>query len=88
MHIGLTSIPLCVESLKAAVNEAKAGTDTLRYKEAWDLLRKVAPNEPEAQRDEAWIDETEKTSKSTTAHLETVLKGYKNNLVKESIRVI
>lgn len=80
-------MPLCIESLKAAVNEAKSGTDTTRYKEAWDLLRKVAPNEPEAQRDETWIEETDKTAKSVTSHLETVLKGYKNNLVKESIRV-
>lgn len=67
--------------------EAKKGSDVLRYKDAWDCIRLAAPGEPEAQRDEAWIDATEKANKTETARLESELKGYKNNLIKESIRV-
>lgn len=47
----------------------------------------MAPNEPEAQRDDAWIEKTEVENKAKTARLEGELKGYRNNLIKESIRV-
>jgi COP9 signalosome complex subunit 1 len=85
--IGQSSIPLCVEALKAAVVEAKAGNDVNRYRDAWDALRTMAPEEPEAQRDDAWIDRIETANKAETARLEGELKGYRNNLIKESIRV-
>lgn len=85
--IGTCCAPLSVDALKAAVNEAKKGSDVYRYKQAWDRLRQVSPNEPEAQRDESWIEKTEWANKAETARLETELKGYRNNLIKESIRV-
>jgi hypothetical protein len=47
----------------------------------------MAPEEPEAQRDDAWIDRIETANKAETARLEGELKGYRNNLIKESIRV-
>lgn len=80
-------MPLCIDALKAAVTEAKAGSDVLRYREAWDCLRVAAPGEPEAQRDDSWIETTERANRAETTRLETELKGYKNNLIKESIRV-
>lgn len=67
--------------------EAKAGSDVSRYSEAWDCIRVAAPNEPEAQKDNGWMENTERANKAETARLETELKGYKNNLIKESIRV-
>ncbi|KHN97644.1 26S proteasome, regulatory subunit Rpn7 [Metarhizium album ARSEF 1941] len=85
--IGQSSVPLCVDALKAAVVEAKAGNDVNRYRDAWDAVRTVAPNEPEAQRDDAWIERTEMANKAETARLEGELKGYRNNLIKESIRM-
>ncbi|KAI1144597.1 26S proteasome subunit RPN7-domain-containing protein [Hypoxylon sp. FL0543] len=85
--IGQSSVPLCVDALKAAVNEAKRGKDVSRYREAWECIRTAAPNEPEAQWDEAWATATDKANKAETRRLETELKGYKNNLVKESIRI-
>ncbi|KAH0598035.1 hypothetical protein MHUMG1_04407 [Metarhizium humberi] len=85
--IGQSSAALCVEALKAAVVEAKAGNDVNRYRDAWDALRTVAPNDPEAQRDDAWIERTEMANKAETARLEGELKGYRNNLIKESIRM-
>ena len=69
------------------MSEAKTGSDVAHYLLAWDCIRKVAPNEPEATRDEAWIEATEKSNKAETQRLESELKGYKNNLIKESIRV-
>ncbi len=81
-------MPLRLDALKAAITEAKSGRDVSQYKQAWDCIRKLAPEEPEATRDEAWIDATEKSNKAETQRLESELKGYKNNLITESIRVI
>lgn len=85
--IGQSSVPLCVDALKAAVAEAKRGKDVSRYREAWECIRIAAPDEPEAKWDEAWATATEKANKAETHRLEAELKGYKNNLVKESIRI-
>ncbi|KAM3532332.1 hypothetical protein NHJ13051_000318 [Beauveria bassiana] len=85
--IGKSCVPLQLDALKAAIAEAKSGRDVSRYKQAWDCIRKLAPDEPEATRDEAWIDATEKSNKAETQRLESELKGYKNNLIKESIRM-
>ncbi|KAM0253391.1 hypothetical protein ACHAQJ_007286 [Trichoderma viride] len=87
MLIGKCCLPLRVEALKAAVLEAKSGSDVTRYKDAWALLRAAAPDEPEAQRDEEWIEKAEIANRTETARLETELKGYRNNLIKESIRM-
>lgn len=80
-------MPLCLEALKAAVLEAKKGKDIQRYRDAWECIRLAGPNEPEAQYDDAWARTTTKSNNSFTHQLEAELKGYKNNLVKESIRV-
>ncbi|EQL02639.1 26S proteasome, regulatory subunit Rpn7 [Ophiocordyceps sinensis CO18] len=82
-----TCPPLCVDALKAAILEAKQGPDVTRYMEAWDCIRLAAPGEPEAQRDQAWIDRIEAENKAELSRLEAELKGYKNNLIKESIRM-
>ena len=80
-------MPLCVDALKAAVHEAKQGVDVGRYKEAWDCIRIAAPNEPEAVRDQEWIDKIDRRNQAEVQRLESELRGYKNNLIKESIRV-
>ncbi|KAI8966226.1 26S proteasome subunit RPN7-domain-containing protein [Daldinia sp. FL1419] len=85
--IGQCSVPLCVDALKAAIAEAKRGNDVQRYRDAYECIRRAAPDEPEAKWDEAWVAATEKSNKLETHRLETELKGYKNNLVKESIRI-
>ncbi|EHA57969.1 hypothetical protein MCOR27_003708 [Pyricularia oryzae] len=87
MLIGQCSVVLCVDALKVAVAEAKRGKDVARYREAVDLLRQASPNEPEASLDRKWIDVTEKSNREETKRLEQELKGYKNNLVRESIRM-
>lgn len=80
-------MPLCVDALKAAVAEAKRGRDTQRYREAVECLRIASPSEPEATLDQEWLDSQEAANKAETNRLLTELKGYKNNLIKESIRV-
>lgn len=86
-HIGKACVPLCVEALKQAVREAKQGNDVGRYKDAWDCISVAAPTEPEAVYDPTWVAQKEDINAQETARLELELKGYKNNLVKESIRV-
>ncbi|KAL4798249.1 26S proteasome subunit RPN7-domain-containing protein [Aspergillus venezuelensis] len=85
--IGTCSSPLAVEALKAAVAEAKAGKDISRYYRAVQALSVVAPNDPEASVDVDWAERLQKVVKSETDRLEHELKGYKNNLIKESIRM-
>ena len=50
-------------------------------------LREIAPSDADAKPDLDWIDRTKKQVKSATDKMELELKGYKNNLIKESIRV-
>lgn len=78
---------LCVEALKAAIREAKAGKDVQRYIDAWECLRLAAPDEPEATMDQAWVENARRANKQETSRLEHELKQYKNNLIKDSIRV-
>ena len=52
-----------------------------------EALRIVAPDDPNSQPDRVWVSNTERANKAETARLEAELKGYKNNLIKESIRV-
>lgn len=67
--------------------EAKKGHNVMCYIEALQCLMEAAPDVPEAQRDLDWINKTEAENKAETARLENELKGYTNNLIKESIRV-
>lgn len=76
-----------IEALKAAVAEAKKGRNIARYGEAVAALSRFSPNELEAQQDQQWISNIERQNKVEGMRLEAELKGYKNNLVKESIRV-
>ncbi|ODH52587.1 hypothetical protein GX48_01367 [Paracoccidioides brasiliensis] len=85
--IGTCSTFLSVDALKMAITEAKAGRDVEFYTRAVEALARVAPHDPEAKLDAAWVDYTSKVLKAETDRLEHELKGYKNNLIKESIRM-
>ncbi|PYI03922.1 COP9 signalosome subunit 1 [Aspergillus sclerotiicarbonarius CBS 121057] len=85
--IGTCSTYLSVEALKAAVVEAKHGRDVSRYERAVRALADAAPNDPEATLDTNWVDHMKKSVKAETDRLEHELRGYKNNLIKESIRM-
>ncbi|TQN66112.1 COP9 signalosome complex subunit 1 [Colletotrichum shisoi] len=85
--IGRSCVPLCVDALKAAIAEAKEGVDVQRYRDAFECIHIAAPNEPEASFDQEWVETTERANKAKTHQLESELKGYKMNLIKESIRM-
>jgi COP9 signalosome complex subunit 1 len=58
------------------------------YEDALQLLRRSSKgSEMEVQEDLAWMEKKNKQNKAETTRLEHELKGYKNNLIKESIRV-
>ncbi|KAK1835086.1 COP9 signalosome complex subunit 1 [Podospora conica] len=85
--IARCSVPLCIDALKAAIAEAKTGHDTRRYREAVECLRVASPQDPDAVFDQEWLDATDKRNRTELARLTVELKTYKNNLVKESIRM-
>lgn len=85
--IGTCSPSLANEALKAAIAEAKASKDIIKYEKAVRALSEVAPSDPEATLNSAWVQETQRSVNAQTERLEGELKGYKNNLIKESIRV-
>jgi COP9 signalosome complex subunit 1 len=79
---------LAVEALKAAVAEAKSGNDIERYEAAVSALRQqLKPGDLDGALDLAWMENKDKQNRTESARLEAELKGYKNNLIKESIRV-
>ncbi|EEQ34903.1 COP9 signalosome complex subunit 1 [Microsporum canis CBS 113480] len=85
--IGTCSSYLSVDALKMAVAEAKSGKDVKCYENAVEALSRAAPSDNEAVLDTEWINYTTKLVKADTSRLERELKGYKNNLIKESIRM-
>lgn len=50
-------------------------------------LYQIVPDDPDATLDSAWTAKTTKDVNTETNRLEVELKGYKNNMIKESIRV-
>ncbi len=71
-----------------AVVEAKKGADVRNYQEAVALLKRASKGKNvENLLDPVWAAQQEKKNSAETARLENELKGYKNNLIKESIRV-
>ncbi|KAA8642285.1 COP9 signalosome complex subunit 1 [Aspergillus tanneri] len=85
--IGTCSTYLSIEALKSAIAEAKSNKDVSRYERTVRALAEVAPNDAEATLDKDWVDRMNKVVKAETDRLEHELKGYKNNLIKESIRM-
>lgn len=71
-----------------ALAEAQKGADVRQFREALGLLHKTGQRrDSDTAMDQAWIEKRQKQAAAETARLEHELKGYKNNLIKESIRV-
>jgi COP9 signalosome complex subunit 1 len=86
--IGYCCPPLREEAAKLAIKEAKKGADVRNFQDAVALLKTV-PNYRDTDRllSDTWAVDQEKRNSKETSRLENELKGYKNNLIKESIRV-
>ena len=86
--IAACSTVLREEAAKAAIKEAKKGADVRNFYDAVALLQSVPGyRDSEHLLDTSWAVEQEKKNTKETQRLENELKGYKNNLIKESIRV-
>ena len=86
-HIGTCSTVIGLDALKAGVQEAKHGIDVQRYELAVAALARESPEDEDAFVDKEWVERVQKQNAAETSRLEQELKGYKNNLIKESIRV-
>jgi COP9 signalosome complex subunit 1 len=86
--IALKSPALQIDALKYAIRLIKETTlNVPLYQETAEQLRLLFPSSPETMIDQSWMDHATRTTKYTTEKLEAELKNYKNNLIKESIRV-
>lgn len=81
------SAHLQLEAFRMLVTETKQGLNIGNYANAVAEFHKVAPNDPLARLDEEWVQNVAKKIKTQTDRLEAELKAYKNNMIKESIRV-
>lgn len=79
--------PLALEALRLAIPEAKAAKDPNAYITFTELLHELDADNPQAVPDVDWVERRNKENQRETERLEHELRGYKNNLIKESIRV-
>ncbi|KAF1991852.1 COP9 signalosome-like protein complex subunit 1 [Aulographum hederae CBS 113979] len=86
-HIASTSTVLAHDALKAGVVEAKNGKDVDAYVHFAEMLQKLTLNDPLGKLDQTWVDTMGKKVRMETERLEQELKTYKNNLIRESIRM-
>jgi COP9 signalosome complex subunit 1 len=85
--IAMTSPFLSVDAFRLAIAEAKAGKHVGAYMEIVPAFEKLLPSDRLATLDTEWMERRAKKVKAETDRLEHELKTYKNNLIKESIRV-
>ncbi|KAI5304288.1 hypothetical protein KEM56_006659 [Ascosphaera pollenicola] len=87
--IGTRSKFLATEALRLAVKEAKSGRDVEAYRKATEALSRVSGEEDvkTSAVDMRWIEKTTRQNELEAERLESELRGYKNNLIKESIRM-
>ena len=78
---------LAEEAARAAVNAAKIGKDLGNYHDAVSLLNQIISEDVKDIVDQPWLSNQEKSNVAETKRLENELKQYKNNLIRESIRV-
>ncbi|KAF2656711.1 PCI-domain-containing protein [Lophiostoma macrostomum CBS 122681] len=86
-HIGSTSTYLAVDAYRIAIPEAKRGKNVKLYLALVEDFSTIAPNDPLATPDLGWADKKNREVKEEQDKLEHELKSYKNNLIKESIRM-
>lgn len=87
LAIAQTSTFLSADAFRLAILQAKEGTDTSLYQDIVETFKKLLPDDPLTQLDTEWVQKQNIRIKAETNRLEYELKAYKNNLIKESIRV-
>ncbi|KAK9474049.1 26S proteasome subunit RPN7-domain-containing protein [Dipodascopsis tothii] len=79
--------PLAEEALALAAGRLKQTADTGRYEAVVERLRAINPAHALAAGDAAWVEAVDRKNRAAHDKLEQELKSYKNNLIKESIRM-
>lgn len=85
-HVAIHCPSLAQQSITMAVTAGKNGKDTQLYLQLCDLASKLGMQEP-AQPDTTWVEKQDEGNRRELARLEGELRGYKNNLIRESIRM-
>jgi COP9 signalosome complex subunit 1 len=86
-HIGACSPYLAVDAYRLAIAEAKKGKNVQLYTTLVEEFSRIAPHDAAALTDTAWAEKKTREVREELDRLEHELKSYKNNLIKESIRV-
>lgn len=86
-HIGSHSPYLALDAYRLAIVEAKKGKNVDLYLQLAEEASGIAPKDPAAFTDTAWAEKKAQENQREQDRLEHELKSYKNNLIKESIRV-
>jgi COP9 signalosome complex subunit 1 len=86
-HIGQTSTFLAVDAYQLAISSAKQGKNVGLYRELVGDYSRIRPHDPLAALDIEWAEKKQRELKDEGEKLEHELRSYKNNLIKESIRV-
>ncbi|KAH6307433.1 hypothetical protein HBI39_099130 [Parastagonospora nodorum] len=86
-HIGSHSPYFAVDAYRLAIAEAKKGKNVSLYTALVEEFSNIAPDDPAALLDTAWAEKKTREIQQEQDRLEHELKSYKNNLIKESIRM-
>ncbi|KAJ3343392.1 cop9 signalosome complex subunit [Gonapodya sp. JEL0774] len=78
-----------IEAFKLALQNLKRTPNVIRYTQTAQRLNEALATRGAHpfQVDTVWIDQTQRSGRSTTEKLEAELKSYKSNHIKESIRM-
>jgi COP9 signalosome complex subunit 1 len=76
-----------LDAYKLALSELESTRNVNLYVKVLDQIRALNPSEIDEMVVNEWISQTRKSNQATLAKLESELRNYKNNLIKESIRV-
>ncbi|KAI7023334.1 hypothetical protein KC355_g1749, partial [Hortaea werneckii] len=85
-HIAIHCPALSHQSMTTAVSAAKKGKDVQLYTGLCELAKQLGHSDL-ATPDAEWVTKQEEGNRRETSRLEGELRGYKNNLIRESIRM-
>ncbi|CAJ0916573.1 5705_t:CDS:10 [Entrophospora sp. SA101] len=89
LFIASRCLALQIDAYKLAIQELRNSLDTNQYLYAASKFNEVLASRGLLlyQVDSSWVDSTQKLAKQRLEKMELELKNYKNNLIKESIRM-
>lgn len=86
-HIGSHSPYLAPDAYRLAIADAKKGKNVNLYTTLVEEYSTIAPQDTAALTDTVWAEKKTRETQLEQDRLEHELKSYKNNLIKESIRM-